>query len=181
MTAAPSRESGTDIARASTSGALLTPLDLNETVRATVAEARNEWQSHSDFELALDAGLPHVPAVAEALERAILALIDNAAGAIQEVLGDSGSKGTIAISTSQRGTVAQIKITDNGSGLSGPVGDGMLDLPVFSTEAGSEPGLAVCRAAIVDQHGGTLDFETEPGVGTTVTVSLPLHLEDVPK
>jgi signal transduction histidine kinase len=141
------------------------PLDLNETVEATVAEARTEWDYHSEFELALDEGLPPVPALADALEHVIAVLIDNAAGAILVAHGSSGTKGTIAISTSQRGDVAQIKITDNGCGAS-------------ENDHYRKADLATCRSAIVEQHGGTLEFEMEPGVGTTVTLSLPLHIEE---
>ncbi len=166
MTAAPSKESGTVAARAAAvSRAGKVPLDLNETVETTIAGARTEWESHSEFEFALDAGLPPVPALADALEGAIAVLIDTAAEAIRDALGSTGAKGTIAISTSQRGDLAQIKITDNGAGASQGANDRRADL-------------ATCRSAIVEQHGGALEFEVEPGVGTTVTVSLPLHIEE---
>lgn len=174
MTAAPSSESGTVVARASTRAAK-TPLDLNETVEATVASARTEWQSYSDFELALDIGLPRVPAVATSIERAISALIDHAAQAIKDVLGESGTKGTIAISTSQRGDLAQIKVTDNGPGIPDHAAAQILGA---TFDGVTQSTLADCRAAIVDQHGGGLEFETEPGVGTTFTVSLPLDIEE---
>ncbi|HEY5652346.1 MAG TPA: ATP-binding protein [Acidimicrobiia bacterium] len=169
MTAAPSTESDTVTARAaSVSRAAKVPLDLNAMVETTAAEARTEWESHSEFEFALDAGLPPVPGLADALEQAIAVLIDSAAGAIRDTLATSGTKGTIAISTSQRGDLAQIKITDNGSGASGASG--------ASDDLAKD--LTTCRSTIVEQHGGTLEFEMEPGVGTTVTVSLPLHIEE---
>ena len=53
--------------------------------------------------------------------------------------------------------------------------------PFFTTKEvgrGSGQGLTICRSAIVDQHGGTLEFETEPGVGTTFIIQLPLHIEE---
>ena len=176
MTAAPSSESGTVVARAPVHGAK-TPLDLNETVEATVAEARVEWHSYSDFEVALDAGLPLVPGIAASIEGVVSALIEHAAGAIKDLLGDSGTKGTIAISTSQRGDMAQIKVTDNGPGIAEDAAAQILE-PAF--DGTPDTILAACRTAIVDQHGGGLEFETEPGVGTTFTVSLPLGIEEGP-
>jgi signal transduction histidine kinase len=41
---------------------------------------------------------------------------------------------------------------------------------------GREPGrgLALARAIVVEKHGGTLTFETQPGNGTTFLIRLPL-------
>jgi signal transduction histidine kinase len=42
------------------------------------------------------------------------------------------------------------------------------------SDAGSGLGLAIARQ-IVEQHGGAIDVESQPGVGTTFTVSLADH------
>jgi signal transduction histidine kinase len=34
--------------------------------------------------------------------------------------------------------------------------------------------LALARAFVVDHHGGTLTFTSEPGQGTTFTIRLPI-------
>jgi signal transduction histidine kinase len=156
------------------------PIDLNATIDATVAVARNEWKCHCAIELDLDAGLPSVPALAGPLKQALLAIVINAAQAVQEAVADSGRKGTIAISTSQVGDSAVLKITDSGGGIPQEIQDRIFD-SFFTTKEvgrGSGQGLTICRSAIVDQHGGRLEFETEPGVGTTFIVSLPLHIEE---
>ncbi len=157
-----------------------TPIDLNATIETTIAVARNEWKYHCDVALDLDDGLPSVPALAGALKQAILVIVVNAAQAVQDAVGDSGQKGTIAISTAQRGDTAVVKITDSGVGIPPEIQERIFD-PFFTTKEvgrGSGQGLTICRSAIVDQHGGTLDFETEPGVGTTFIITLPLHIEE---
>ncbi|MDH3249716.1 MAG: ATP-binding protein, partial [Acidimicrobiia bacterium] len=146
----------------------------------TIAVARNEWKYHCEVALDLDDGLPAVPALAGPLKQAILVLIVNAAQAVQDAIGDSNLKGTIAISTAQRGDTAVLKITDSGVGIPAEVQGRIFD-PFFTTKEvgrGSGQGLTICRSAIVEQHGGTLDFETEPGVGTTFIITLPLHIEE---
>jgi signal transduction histidine kinase len=159
-----------------------TPIDLNATIETTIAVARNEWKYHCEVGLDLDDGLPPVPALAGPLKQAILVIIINAAQAVQDAVGDSGKKGTIAISTSQRGDDAVLKITDSGLGIPEKIRDRIFD-PFFTTKEvgrGSGQGLTICRSAIVDQHGGTLEFETEEGVGTTFIVTLPLHIGEEP-
>lgn len=45
---------------------------------------------------------------------------------------------------------------------------------------GTGQGLTIARSVVVDQHGGTLDFESAPGQGTTFIIRVPLHVPDEP-
>jgi signal transduction histidine kinase len=48
--------------------------------------------------------------------------------------------------------------------------------PFFTTKSrGSGLGLAICRRIIVERHGGRMDIESEEGVGTKVTIELPIR------
>jgi signal transduction histidine kinase len=50
--------------------------------------------------------------------------------------------------------------------------------PFFTTKEvgkGTGQGLAIARSAIVDKHRGTLEFETEEGVGTTFIIRIPIE------
>ncbi len=67
-----------------------------------------------------------------------------------------------------------IRVSDTGMGI--PLEDvGFLFEPFYTTKergAGSGLGLFVSYL-IIDQHGGTIDVESQPGVGTTFIIKLP--------
>ena len=65
-----------------------------------------------------------------------------------------------------------LEIEDTGSGISPDVQERLFD-PFFSTkDNGTGLGLAIA-AKIIDQHKGTLDFETQLGHGTVFRIALP--------
>ena len=67
-----------------------------------------------------------------------------------------------------------ISLSDTGEGIS-PQDIALLFEPFYTTKergAGSGLGLFVSYL-IIDQHGGTVDVESEPGAGTTFTIKLP--------
>jgi signal transduction histidine kinase len=65
-----------------------------------------------------------------------------------------------------------IRFTDTGRGMS-PDEQARLFTP-FSTafDGGTGLGMAIVRR-IVEDHGGTIDVESRPGEGTTVSIQLP--------
>jgi signal transduction histidine kinase len=70
-----------------------------------------------------------------------------------------------------------VAISDTGSGIAEAIRNRVFD-PFFTTKEigrGTGQGLALARAAIVDRHGGTIDFETQLGNGTTFYVRLPIR------
>jgi two-component system sensor histidine kinase HydH len=65
-----------------------------------------------------------------------------------------------------------VSVSDSGEGIPPEVVEKVFR-PYFTTKSkGSGLGLAICRR-IVEDHGGTIILESEPGSGTTVTVSFP--------
>jgi signal transduction histidine kinase len=74
----------------------------------------------------------------------------------------------------------RIAVSDTGIGMSGeetstalePYGQVRNDFT--RTREGTGLGLPLVNA-LVDMHGGRLEIESEPGVGTTVTVVMPAH------
>ena len=72
-----------------------------------------------------------------------------------------------------------ISVADTGRGI--PADDiPHLFEPYFSTRTGGTGlGLAICRK-IVTEHDGSITVESEPGSGTTFTISLPCFPSDTP-
>ncbi len=149
--------------------------DLNAGIENTLIVAHSEYRDLADLDLDLGA-LPHVVCHAGEVNQVLLNLIVNAAHAIHDLVGGTGRRGTIAITTRLDGDHAEITIRDTGGGIPETIRDRVFD-PFFTTKAvgrGSGQGLALARAAIVDRHGGTITFDSEVGVGTTFRIRLPI-------
>jgi signal transduction histidine kinase len=111
------------------------------------------------------------------LNQVFLNLIVNAAHAIGDVVGSSGEKGTIRISTRDEGDFVCIDIADTGSGIPEAIRERVFE-PFFTTKpvgVGSGQGLAIARSIVVDRHSGTLTFDSAVGGGTTFHIRLPLR------
>ena len=79
----------------------------------------------------------------------------------------------IATRTAQDGRVEMV-VSDDGCGMSAEVQDRIFD-PFFTTKptgVGTGLGLSITYR-IVQEHGGTIKLETEPGGGATFIVTLP--------
>jgi signal transduction histidine kinase len=80
--------------------------------------------------------------------------------------------GVLDVAAAERGGRIEVRIADNGSGMTPDV-VARLGSPFFTTRAqGSGLGLFLSRR-LVESGGGTLKIESEPGRGTACTVSLP--------
>ena len=70
----------------------------------------------------------------------------------------------------------EIRISDNGAGMTDKVKSKIFD-HLFTTKAagkGTGLGLAIARQIVVDVHGGSLEADSEVGHGTTFCIQLPL-------
>ena len=153
------------------------PVDINRSIESTLTVARNEWKYVAEVTTDLDERLAVVPCVPGELNQVILNLIVNAADAIAEVAGDPPArKGTISIRTRALDDKAEIRIRDTGGGIPNQIASRVFD-PFFTTKGpgkGTGQGLAIAHAVVVERHGGSINFETESGKGTTFIIRLPL-------
>ena len=154
-----------------------TCIDLNKAIESTLTVARNEWKYVAEMATHFDPNLPPVPCLPGEISQVILNLIVNAAHAISEVVSDGAKgKGVISISTRQCGDCVEVRIGDTGAGIPEKFRSRIFE-PFFTTKEigkGTGQGLAIVHSVIVDKHGGTIEFETELGKGTTFIIRLPL-------
>ena len=176
------------------------PADINQLVLDTVTVSRNEWKYVAEVETRLAPNLPLIPCLPGDLAQVLLNVVVNAAHAIAEARqaaeGQPGGEGAtigmgggappppgrITITTqltpgsgpAPRGHV-EIRIADTGAGIPEEVRDRVFD-PFFTTKAvgkGTGQGLAIAHDIVVKKHGGSIDFISTPGQGTTFTITLP--------
>jgi signal transduction histidine kinase len=104
------------------------------------------------------------------LERAVTALVDNA-------IKFSPPKGSVEIRIAEKGEHVIVSVTDNGIGIDPQIRPRIFDRFFHLEKSGDELysglgiGLSIARQ-VIKQHRGSLDVESEPGKGSTFTISL---------
>ncbi len=110
------------------------------------------------------------------LRRAVINLVDNASQAMLEAgqLDKVKDGSCLAIKTASNDDRIEIRISDNGVGMSDEVLERVFE-PLFSTKGfGVGLGMPAVKQ-IVEQHDGGIEIETKPGHGTTITIWLPFN------
>ncbi|MFO0750976.1 MAG: ATP-binding protein [Myxococcota bacterium] len=141
----------------------------------TLIITASEYRHVASVETELEEDLPRVSCRAGEINQVLLNVIVNAAHAIADVVSASGAMGRIRVRTQSVDDGVRISVADSGGGIPEAIRDRIFD-PFFTTKdvgRGTGQGLAIARAIVVDHHGGQLDFETEPGRGTTFHILLP--------
>jgi signal transduction histidine kinase len=81
--------------------------------------------------------------------------------------------GELRLECSSAGDTAEIRIVDTGPGIPPELRDKVFRLYFTTKQGGSGIGLAM-TFRIVQLHDGTIDFNSEPGKGTTFVIRLPI-------
>jgi len=143
--------------------------NVNEGVRATLLIAKPALRK-VDVETRLG-DIPSITCSPSQVNQVLLNLVTNSAQAMDKPRG----RITVATREGSPGTIA-IDVEDNGKGIPEESLPKIFD-PFFTTkEVGKGTGLGLSIAyKIVKQHGGHIDVRSKLGVGTTVTVTLPVQ------
>jgi signal transduction histidine kinase len=125
--------------------------------------------------------LPLVRADALVLRRILQNLVGNAVDA--SVANGKARAGTVVVSaerTDRDGSAVRITIRDTGCGMTGDQLERAFE-DFYTTKAGGTGlGLSIVRRLVADLE-GSLKVETEPGAGTTVTMTLPSAGQSAPR
>ncbi|WP_447974811.1 PAS domain-containing sensor histidine kinase [Nitrospira sp. Kam-Ns4a] len=145
------------------------PLDLRKTVADCLEVVQERFRRHAiQVETSFQEDLPAVAADSDQMSQVLLNLVINAIHAMPE-------GGTLRIALARTGDAVTVTVADTGHGI--PKEDlPKIFIPFFTTkETGKGTGLGLTVVhGIIQEHGGTIAVDSEPGRGTTFTISLPL-------
>lgn len=136
-------------------------------IKDTLLLLKNEIDNReAHVELECPSDLPAVRVDKDQIKQAFFNIIKNALQAMPD-------GGLLRITAAASDRFLALAFRDNGSGIS-PENIGHIFEPYYTTKAeGSGIGLMIVQRIIQD-HGGRMDVHSEPGVGTTFTMFLPL-------
>ncbi len=139
-------------------------IDLSASQSADDEAARIIWDVQQ---------IPEITGNPAALRTAFMNILINARQAISD-------GGEIRLCTYAEDDSIVAEITDSGVGMPSEIIERITE-PFFTTkrESGSGLGLSITRK-IIDRHAGALTFDSQPGQGTTVRVTLPLAGKEAP-
>jgi signal transduction histidine kinase len=143
-------------------------VDLHQGIDSTLNIVNNEVKYKADV-VKEYGDIPEVECLPSQINQVILNVVVNGAQAI------SGARGRITIRTGCAGERVWIEISDNGSGIPKAIQSRIFD-PFFTTKPiGSGTGLGLSLSyGIIQKHQGRIDVRSEPGVGTTFRIELPI-------
>ena len=146
-------------------------IDLHKAILAVIASCESEFQSAGlALEGLLKARKPLIKANSDKIQQIINGLLSNAKNACEGV----NTGGKVIIETSDQGSLVEVRISDNGSGIAKENLTKIFD-PFFTTQPpgkGVGLGLSVAQS-YVRLFGGTISVESEPGFGTRFTIRIP--------
>ena len=147
----------------------LTEVNINAVVKEVVAFSSSQTRMGRVKVSEEYSDIPMTTGDVDQLKQVFLNIITNAIHSMPE-------GGDIAIRTFTRGEYILVSLSDTGHGITEDVRNRIFE-PFFSTkkEKGTGLGLSISYRIIQD-HGGRIDVESEPGKGSTFTVRLPQKL-----
>ncbi len=149
----------------------LTEIDINRLIR-NVADLYPAYRSNFRLQLELNETLPPIRVDALRMRQVLHNLIRNAIEALEE---QGKGKVTIssALTTVRDHQRVEIAVQDNGPGFPAEHLEEIFEPYVTTKPKGTGLGLAIVRK-LIEEHGGNVIIDSEPGKGATIRIYLPL-------
>jgi cell cycle sensor histidine kinase DivJ len=149
------------------------PFDLSHAVRSSCEILRGQAEQKNIELFIHDMGtLPEVTADRRAIKQIMINLVSNAVKFTE-------AGGSVEIFAKRSGRNIKLTVADNGIGIS-PEHMDYLGQPFYQADSrydrryeGTGLGLSIV-CGLVDLHHGTVKFASRKGIGTTVTVTIPI-------
>ncbi len=162
--------------------------DINKLCEDYSRIALNSFQTkNKSFQVEMvnhfDESLPKIEIVPQDIGRVIVNLINNAFYAVNErnnnsknLLGFENLRGLVTITTQKTNNTIEIRVKDNGTGMTENVRAKIFQ-PFFTTKptgSGTGLGLSLAYDIITKGHTGTLKVESTEGAGSEFIITLPI-------
>lgn len=152
---------------------VLTQFDIPKEIDTTLNILNNKYKNRITVIKNYAPDTPKIEAYGGQLNQVFMNILDNAQDAMPEI-------GTLTINTYKDGENVKIEFIDTGSGIPKENLKRIFD-PFFTTKTvgkGTGLGMSISYRVINDHH-GKIEVESEVGVGTKFTITLPVvHLKD---
>ncbi|MFO7883828.1 MAG: ATP-binding protein [Desulfobacteraceae bacterium] len=150
------------------------PVSLNDIIKNSLLFINSEIaKATKNFNVCLDTQLPLIAGIQQRLGQIVINLLLNACQAL------TSHEQAIEISTYTQNQKVCLQVKDQGAGIEEENIDKICD-PFFTTRTDIQPsgsggtglGLAITHK-IVKEHSAGIEFDSDPGRGTCVTVTFP--------
>jgi two-component system NtrC family sensor kinase len=159
------------------------PADINALVEESLNLAYHGARAEKPgfnmtLERSFDPSAGEVDLFPQEITRVLLNLISNGFYAATKRKAETNGgdyEPTLAAATKNLGDSVEIRIRDNGTGISPGVKEKLFN-PFFTTKPAGEGtglGLSISHDIIVKQHGGSIEVDTKPGEFTEFRIVLP--------
>ncbi|MEJ2168264.1 MAG: HAMP domain-containing sensor histidine kinase [Desulfobacterales bacterium] len=153
-------------------------MNINDPIRDVFKVLGHQLKVHDiEVQLDLNPDLPDILAEHNRLEQVFINLVSNAIDAMDQKTSEAGFEDTskqLSIKSFMKDGQVAVYVTDTGTGMSEEVKNKIFE-PFFTTKkVGKGTGLGVSISyGIVKDYGGSIDIDSELGVGTTFKLTFP--------
>ena len=129
----------------------------------------------------LDPAVAPIELAPQEITRVFLNLIGNGFYAVTRRArgnGEAAYRPILQVSTRDLGDAVEVRVRDNGTGIPPEIRDQLFQ-PFFTTKPtgeGTGLGLSISWDIVTQQHGGSIEVDSEPGKFTEFTIRLPRSL-----